>query len=113
MHEKTLNERVMRLEKQLEVISHKLEHVEHEQEHIMSKYDEVTAVVAAEKEQVRLKMVAVDAEIQALKDQIAAGGGDGATSAQLDILKAAIEEIFTPGATTTPLAMRKPYRYTV
>lgn len=60
----------------------------------MATKDEVIAAVAAEKAEVQTALAAQDAKIQALQDQINAGGT--VTAADLDDVKAAVEGIYNP-----------------
>lgn len=99
-YEKKIGERVILLEENFKFLSHLIQHIQHNQEHIMATVQEVKDAILAEKTQVQEKLAAVAVEIQALKDQIAAGGG--ATTAQMDELMAAIKEIFTPDTAPTP-----------
>lgn len=94
MHETKISERVRILEEQARTHAHSIHHLKHNQEHIMATVQEVKDAALAEKAEVQAKLAEVAVEIQTLKDQIAAGSA--ATPAQLDELKAAITDIFTP-----------------
>ena len=65
----------------------------HNQEVIMATLAEVKQAVADEKAEVLAKLTALGEEIQALKDQIAAGSP--VTAADLDELVASVHDIFT------------------
>ena len=62
----------------------------------MATIQEVLAVVEAEKVEVAAKLEALAAEVAALKEQVTAGAQISAE--QLDTLKAAVENIFTPSS---------------
>ena len=95
MHE-TISDRVRSLEDQFNDLTHSFHHLKHNQEHIMATVQEIKDAAIAEKSEVQAKLAAVDVEIQSLKGQIAAGSA--ATPEQLDELKTAIVDIFTPAA---------------
>ncbi len=61
---------------------------------IMATIQDLKDTIDAEKLQVSARLTTLAAEIQALKDQIAAGGT--ITEAQLDEVKVAIENIWNP-----------------
>jgi hypothetical protein len=69
-------------------------------EDVMARLDDVLAAIAAEKEQVRVAFEDAKTLIQSLKDQIAAG--TAATSEDLDMIKAAVENIFNPEPPAPP-----------
>ena len=63
-------------------------------EAIMATKEEVLQAIAAEKAEVVAKLDSLDTEIQALKDQIAAG--TAITPADLDEIQNAVHDIFVP-----------------
>lgn len=67
-------------------------------EAIMATLQDVLDAAAAEKAQVASKLADLSAQVQALRDQIAAGSA--ATPEQLDLVLQAITDIFTPDAPT-------------
>jgi len=69
-------------------------------ERIMATLDEVKAAVAAEAQQVKDRVDALEAQVVALQEQVAAGGA--ATAADLDGLIVSIQGIFTPATPADP-----------